>query len=421
MEYHQITLNEWIEQKEALRRELGNVRESFVRVGYILRKMEESKAYEAEGYRSVAEFAEKEHGLKPSTTSRWMSINREYSLNGYSMTLDPKYLEMNASQLTEMLGLPDSDRELITPATQREDIRELKRFNRESGQNGTPDSAGGTKEVLFMYLEKNPGVAEEVSACITSGNAEPKHLAEIVAPAGSAAFRAGPKFVFFSADHIKVKTFGSDEKETVTWEGFAQAAAEWIMEHGVREETQEGDPAYGRQGDAEADGSGGDVAGTAGSDSGYVREGGTQEDIHISTEEVHKTPAFEDGNTENEAETTGNEAESAGKVPESTVPETGPADQAEKAEPEGTDGCMNEPVEIAPAQFGREKSEKEVIVEEDGTVSEPEEAPLDKAIGKAWKLVYEIEEEMTARNWKRCEARALELRNLLFDIRMYDR
>ena len=77
MEYHQITLNEWMDMKDQLRRELNNVRQSYVRVGYILRKMDESKAYEAGGYKSVAEFAEKEHGLKPSTTSRWMSINRE--------------------------------------------------------------------------------------------------------------------------------------------------------------------------------------------------------------------------------------------------------------------------------------------------------------------------------------------------------
>ena len=77
MEYHQITLNEWMDMKDQLRRALNNFRQSYVIVGYILRQMDDSKAYEAGGYKSVAEFAEKEHGLKPSTTSRWMSINRE--------------------------------------------------------------------------------------------------------------------------------------------------------------------------------------------------------------------------------------------------------------------------------------------------------------------------------------------------------
>ena len=134
-EYHQITLNEWMEMKDQLRRELNNVRTGFVRVGYVLRKMEETEAYKAEGYKSVAEFAEKEHGLKPSTTSRWMSINREYSLDGYSMQLDPKWIDMNASQLTEMLALPAEDRELISPGTPREDIRELKRYLAGQGVN----------------------------------------------------------------------------------------------------------------------------------------------------------------------------------------------------------------------------------------------------------------------------------------------
>ena len=110
-EYHQMTLTEWADMKEQFRRELNNVRIAYIRVGYVLRRMDETKAYEAGGYKSVAEFAEKEHGLRPSTTSRWMSINREYSLDGYSMQLDPRYLGMNASQLTEMLGLPMEEEE----------------------------------------------------------------------------------------------------------------------------------------------------------------------------------------------------------------------------------------------------------------------------------------------------------------------
>ena len=53
-EYHQITLNEWMEMKDQLRRELNNVRTGFVRVGYVLRKMEETEAYKAEGYGVLA-------------------------------------------------------------------------------------------------------------------------------------------------------------------------------------------------------------------------------------------------------------------------------------------------------------------------------------------------------------------------------
>ena len=44
-DYHQITLNEWVEMKDQLRRELNNVRTGFVRVGYVLRRMEETGAW----------------------------------------------------------------------------------------------------------------------------------------------------------------------------------------------------------------------------------------------------------------------------------------------------------------------------------------------------------------------------------------
>ena len=67
-DYHQMTLAEWVDLKEQFRRELNNVRIAYIRVGYVLRRMDETKAYEAEGYKSVAEFAEKERELKETVS-----------------------------------------------------------------------------------------------------------------------------------------------------------------------------------------------------------------------------------------------------------------------------------------------------------------------------------------------------------------
>lgn len=78
MEYVQMTLNDWIEIKQKLKRELLGVKQSFVRIGYALRQIDDQKLYERDGYKSVAEFAKAEYGLEASTTSRFMSINREY-------------------------------------------------------------------------------------------------------------------------------------------------------------------------------------------------------------------------------------------------------------------------------------------------------------------------------------------------------
>ena len=40
-EYHQVTLSEWMDLKEMLEKELHNFKKSFVRVGYVLRRMTE--------------------------------------------------------------------------------------------------------------------------------------------------------------------------------------------------------------------------------------------------------------------------------------------------------------------------------------------------------------------------------------------
>ena len=103
MEYTQMTLTEWVDMKQKLRQELLGVKQSFVRIGYVLRKIDDQKLYEQDGYKSVAEFAKAEYGLEGSTVSRFMAINREYSIDGYSERLRSEYLDLGRSQLEEML------------------------------------------------------------------------------------------------------------------------------------------------------------------------------------------------------------------------------------------------------------------------------------------------------------------------------
>ena len=51
--YTQITLDEWVQMKESLKRDLVGVQESFVRIGYTLRKIEEQKLYGQDGYKNI--------------------------------------------------------------------------------------------------------------------------------------------------------------------------------------------------------------------------------------------------------------------------------------------------------------------------------------------------------------------------------
>lgn len=149
MEYVQMTLDDWTQMKQKLRQELIGVKQSFVRIGYALRQIDDQRLYENDGYKSIAEFAKAEYGLEASTTSRFMSINREYSIDGYSEHLRPEYTDLGRSQLEEMLKLPDSDRQMIQPEASREDIRELKRFNKTEPAAGVADDISQLIEKFF--------------------------------------------------------------------------------------------------------------------------------------------------------------------------------------------------------------------------------------------------------------------------------
>ena len=56
-EYTQLTLDDWLEMKENLKQDLIGVQESFVRIGYTLRTIEEQELYKRDGYETITEFA----------------------------------------------------------------------------------------------------------------------------------------------------------------------------------------------------------------------------------------------------------------------------------------------------------------------------------------------------------------------------
>lgn len=216
MEYVQMTLNDWIEIKQKLKRELLGVKQSFVRIGYALRQIDDQKLYERDGYKSVAEFAKAEYGLEASTTSRFMSINREYSIDGYSERLRPEYADLGRSQLEEMLKLPDSDRQMIQPEASREDIRKLKRFNKTEPAAGEADDL---HQLVEKFYKDNPDVLNAVFN-ETAGVDESTigKFVEIVNPGGNRSYKKGLFFLMMYENRVSVKKFGSTPKDMTWWE-----------------------------------------------------------------------------------------------------------------------------------------------------------------------------------------------------------
>lgn len=215
MEYVQMTLTDWVEMKQKLRRELLGIKQSFVRIGFMLRQIEEQKLYENDGYKSIAEFAKAEFGLEASTTSRFISINREYSLDGYSEVLSPEYAELGRSQLEEMLKLPEEDRCMVQPETSRQDIRDLKKFNKAEPETGVADDL---REVIENFYKDNEEILNAVFSLGTEkGNI--RSLAEIINPSGNRSYKKGLFFLIMYEDKIAVKKFGASPQE-MTWEEF---------------------------------------------------------------------------------------------------------------------------------------------------------------------------------------------------------
>ena len=211
MVYEQLTIADWLEMKTKLRQELQNVSMAFVRIGYALRKIRDGKLYENDGYKSVAEFAKAEYGIDASTVSRFMSINERYSIDGYSERLDPQYIGYGQSKLSEMLALPASDMEIVSPEMSREEIRELRRFNQEEPEAGEADDL---YELFEDFFRDNREAALEIIGSGSGLTAD--DLKEIVNPSGARTYRKGMYFVAMYESGLKVKQFGGEVRD-MSW------------------------------------------------------------------------------------------------------------------------------------------------------------------------------------------------------------
>lgn len=219
MEYVQMTLDDWVQMKQRLKQELLGVKQSFVRIGYTLRRIEDQKLYEQDGYKSITDFAKEEYGLEASTVSRFISINREYSIDGYSEILRPEYTDLGRSQLEEMLKLPKSDRQMIQPETSREDIRELKRFNKSVPESGVADDL---HQLIEKFCQENPEIIRTVLHKRFEESTVSR-FAEVVNPGGNRSYRKGIFFLMMYENRVTFKKFGNEPQNMTWWEFYGIA------------------------------------------------------------------------------------------------------------------------------------------------------------------------------------------------------
>lgn len=113
--------------KDTLDTELKANVEGFVKIGWLLKIARDTDILRESGHKNVAEFAAAEYGLTKDVVSRYIAINDRYSEGGYSDRLQLKYEGFGVSKLQEMLTLPDSIIEEITPTLTRQQIQAIKK------------------------------------------------------------------------------------------------------------------------------------------------------------------------------------------------------------------------------------------------------------------------------------------------------
>lgn len=252
-EYAQITLDQWAQWKEDIRRKLQETAENFVYIGYRLRQIRDTEAYKMSGADTIFSFAAQEYGLTRTVVQRFMAISEKFGAEN-GVELKGEYKGMGSSKLQEMLTMSDEDCVLITEKTTVKQIRELKQFGNSSGETGeeeknwTPlqkciiDYFSTRKEMLLQAAElMKQEVTEETG----------KKLVETINPSGAGSHKKGIVFLFFYdyATGVKYKTLGRGITE-MTWNDFLGQIAEIYNGH-VDGEADIWTSFYGRQETAE--------------------------------------------------------------------------------------------------------------------------------------------------------------------------
>lgn len=201
---------------------------AMIELGYILRKADDAQLFRERGYSSIFEFAKDTYGWDQSKTSRYMEINRQYSVDGYSTELLPQYEGYGPAKLSEMLTLPEVVREEIGPEMKREEIREIKREYKAAEQEQKENVFAGTVEleptehgVLAECVENILGqdafrkkfedIFEQMKLCEAGDPLDEENVMFSVS-GGVGTTRAGSALVFWKKDNFKILK-GSEKGE----------------------------------------------------------------------------------------------------------------------------------------------------------------------------------------------------------------
>lgn len=231
-----MTVSTYAEFKQAFDGEIRRQSEGFVRMGYLLRRAEETDILNESNYNTIAEFAKAEYNLTEDTVSRLIAINKRYSADGYSDRLQDKYQGYGYTLLAEMLTISDAVIEALPPGVTREDLREIKREVKE--ENKTSDLEvlmegednrqqaldSNLAKVLHQYYRENIREYPELFKSMKGDENTEDVALRLLAPSG-----IGTKMVRIQGigkmmlsikgqdQNLELVNLRSNEKESYTW------------------------------------------------------------------------------------------------------------------------------------------------------------------------------------------------------------
>ena len=369
MEYVQMTITDWMDIKAQLDEEFRMQQASFVRAGYLLRKIEETEGYKNDGSNSLAEWAHDRYGLSASTVSKYKKINERFSIGGYSDKLEPQYIGFGFSKLTDMLALPDSDLEQLDPSMKREDIRELKAFNKEVAGTEADEAPSDFRNLIRLFWKAYPDVAKEIAH---QKAFDLEQFKECVIPSGNKVFRKDGFFLSINESGLKYRK-GMGQWETKSWELFLEASRPFIEEAGHEEAVEEApvvetEPAVGQ---VHRD--------TQIHDAGRKDKGGGEAAQAPAESREHLREAKDDDSERDSLGVSGDlqtdDTDGADPVLDE-ADRSGHEDHKADEEPEGNEsGGGSGPAGVDPAQPGRSQNEPDVCESEAVDADEPETWP----------------------------------------------
>ena len=234
MEQLQLTLPELEHEEQKIRENLGGIVKNFVQTGWHLSRIDRSRAYRLKGYSSITEYARETFGMAPDGASRFLHVYEKYSIPGDTPELREEYRDFHFSQLTEMLQLPEEDYPMIRPETKREDIRDLKKFNKQSEH--TPDRlldwkhepgdiVRETVKEFFKARKKDLNSLYETYGVGPYPDETVKLMARFLYHEKKKKFQTDRAFMMLYPDQVFIKSSEGELKD-ITWEEFFKVMGE---------------------------------------------------------------------------------------------------------------------------------------------------------------------------------------------------